>query len=60
MNRTSSGKLPESSGNLPEIIFVFTSDAGTLSSSDALNLTDQLDGTEADAEKFFARLEHDK
>jgi len=44
---------------------VCTSDLGTLSSSDALNLTDQLVDrpkrlSKADAEKFFARLERDK
>ena len=43
---------------------ICTSDSGTLSSSDAINLTDQLDKqkhfSKAEAEKFFTRLERDK
>ena len=51
-------------GLLCQLESICTSDSGTLSSSDALNLTDQLDKqkrlSKADAEKFFARLERDK
>lgn len=43
---------------------ICTSDSGTLTSSDALNLTDQIDKqkrlSKADAEKFYARLEREK
>lgn len=43
---------------------ICTSDSGTVSSSDALNLTDQSDKqkrlSKADAEKFFTRLEREK
>jgi len=43
---------------------VCTSDSGTLSSSDALNFTDQIDKqkrlSKADAEKFYVRLEREK
>jgi len=43
---------------------ICTSDSGTVSSSDALNLTDQVDRqkrlSKAEAEKFFTRLEREK